>query len=194
MPRTKRAVPSTHTARDLSSRRLRRGAFVVYAWTRCSSALVAPCARLPRDAHALDVKPLTGFWQDQWECLFGQLRAFIDCGNLTMAAFLDALYAKNVRRPGHAGYRHQSRARAKRTNVGRNDMNTVARESDKELNEAAIAALVAELEPAAKPVEASEADTPRGVGSGQQSVLSEADSADDSDTDDNDESLDVPDG
>jgi len=103
----------------------------------------------------LDVKPLTGFWQDQWECLFGQLRAFIDCGNLTMAAFLDALYAKNVRRPGHAGYRHQSRARAKRTNVGRNDMNTVARESDKELNEAAIAALVAELEPAAKPVEAS---------------------------------------
>ena len=61
-------------------------------------------------------------------------------------------------------------------------------------DKAEMAALVAELEQAAKPVEASEADTPRGVGSGRQSVLSEADSADDSDTDDNDESLDVPDG
>jgi len=63
-----------------------------------------------------------------------------------MAAFLDALDANEVTRLDHAGYRHQSRARAKRTNVGRDDMDTAALESDEEVDEAAMAALLADLE------------------------------------------------
>jgi len=57
------------------------------------------------------------------------MRAFMNGKNLT-AAFLDALCANEFTCFGHTGYGHQSRARGKRTNVGRDDMDTAASELD----------------------------------------------------------------
>jgi len=64
----------------------------------------------------------TVFSQDRTEGLFGQIRFFVGGGTVDAAQFLDALYALEVMRYGPSARRVMSRSAAKRTNVGREDV------------------------------------------------------------------------
>lgn len=85
------------------------------------------------------------FMQDRTEGLFGQLRAFVGGGGLTVASFLDALLALEVRQG--KDIKAMSRATARRTNVGKEDaMDEDSDSSDEEVvDDAALVALLRSL-------------------------------------------------